>query len=318
MYNLDVFEYELDNPMALYGSIPMMIGHNEDWTGGLLFLNAAEMWIDVARPGGLSEKKHLNKVQMPKAIKQMGNGILNWMPKPIKKLLPRSWKNTVHALPVPTEDAEVKQPAGDASGMQTHWMAESGLLDVFLFPGSKGPHSWRRFFSQYSHVTGTTTLPNTFAIAYHQCRWNYNDEEDVSDVNDGFDREDIPVDVIWLDIEHTDGKRYFTWDKIKFPAPFELQTLVAERGRKMVTIVDPHIKKDEGYHVYQEARDKGLLVKTKDNGEFDGWCWPGSSVWPDYVNPDTRSWWASLFNYNKYLGSSKTLFTWNVRSEPLY
>ena len=27
MYNLDVFEYELDEPMALYGHIPMMMGH---------------------------------------------------------------------------------------------------------------------------------------------------------------------------------------------------------------------------------------------------------------------------------------------------
>ena len=27
LYNLDVFEYELYNPMALYGSIPYMIAH---------------------------------------------------------------------------------------------------------------------------------------------------------------------------------------------------------------------------------------------------------------------------------------------------
>lgn len=27
MYNLDVFEYELDEPMALYGNVPMMMGH---------------------------------------------------------------------------------------------------------------------------------------------------------------------------------------------------------------------------------------------------------------------------------------------------
>ena len=27
LYNLDVFEYELNNPMALYGSIPFMIAH---------------------------------------------------------------------------------------------------------------------------------------------------------------------------------------------------------------------------------------------------------------------------------------------------
>ena len=32
-----------------------------------------------------------------------------------------------------------------------------------------------------------------------------------------FDEHDIPMDVMWLDIEHTDGKKYFTWDARKFP-----------------------------------------------------------------------------------------------------
>jgi Glycosyl hydrolases family 31 len=35
--------------------------------------------------------------------------------------------------------------------------------------------------------------------------------------------EDIPYDVLWLDIEHTDGKRYFTWDKAAFPTPIDMQ-----------------------------------------------------------------------------------------------
>ena len=30
-----------------------------------------------------------------------------------------------------------------------------------------------------------------------------------------FDEHDIPMDVMWLDIEHTDGKKYFTWDSRK-------------------------------------------------------------------------------------------------------
>ena len=32
-----------------------------------------------------------------------------------------------------------------------------------------------------------------------------------------FDEHDIPMDIMWLDIEHTDGKKYFTWDARKFP-----------------------------------------------------------------------------------------------------
>ncbi len=30
------------------------------------------------------------------------------------------------------------------------------------------------------------------------------------------------MDVMWLDIEHTDGKKYFTWDGRKFPGTFTL------------------------------------------------------------------------------------------------
>lgn len=84
-----------------------------------------------------------------------------------------------------------------------------------------------------------------FAIAYHQCRWNYNDQDDVKkwvlpvlmciskfylwwcrmlelgmklrkndsmllsfSVDANMDSFDIPYDVIWLDIEHTNGKRW--------------------------------------------------------------------------------------------------------------
>jgi alpha 1,3-glucosidase len=45
--------------------------------------------------------------------------------------------------------------------------------------------------------------------------------------------------VLWLDIEHTDGKRYFTWDKHKFPKPAAMQNELAATGRKMVTIAQP-------------------------------------------------------------------------------
>ena len=60
---------------------------------------------------------------------------------------------------------------------------------------------------QYAALTGTAALPQLFALGYHQCRWNYRDEEDVAAVTAGFDANNIPYDVIWLDIEYTDGKR---------------------------------------------------------------------------------------------------------------
>ena len=53
------------------------------------------------------------------------------------------------------------------------------------------------------------------------------------DVITRFDEHNIPVDVIWLDIEHTDGKRYFTWDDSHFPNPKGMQDELAAKGRKV-------------------------------------------------------------------------------------
>ena len=75
------------------------------------------------------------------------------------------------------------------------------------------------------------------------------------------------------------------WDKSYFPTPIEMQRNVSKHGRKMVTIIDPHLKRDENYYIHKEASSKGLYVKNKDGGDFDGWCWPGQSSYLDFTSP---------------------------------
>jgi mannosyl-oligosaccharide alpha-1,3-glucosidase len=76
----------------------------------------------------------------------------------------------------------------------------------------------------------------------------------VKAVNEGFDEHLMPCDVIWLDIEHTDEKRYMTWDKAKFPDPINMLKGASAVGRKMVTIVDPHVKRDSEYSLHKQVR----------------------------------------------------------------
>ncbi len=71
-------------------------------------------------------------------------------------------------------------------------------------------------------------------------------------------------------------RRYFTWDAHKFPSSVGMIDKVAAKGRKMVTIIDPHIKRDDNYFVHKESRDAGFYIKNKDGGDYDGWCWPGT------------------------------------------
>lgn len=80
----------------------------------------------------------------------------------------------------------------------THWMAESGVLDLVVFLGPTN----EEIFEQYALLTGTTALPQMFAIGHHQCRWNYLSQEDVLQVSANFDKYDMPMDVVWLDIEY--------------------------------------------------------------------------------------------------------------------
>uniref|UniRef100_A0A671XA15 Glucosidase alpha, neutral C n=1 Tax=Sparus aurata TaxID=8175 RepID=A0A671XA15_SPAAU len=193
-----------------------------------------------------------------------------------------------------------------------HWLSESGVIDCVVLLGP-GP---QQLFSQYAQLTGYQALPPLFALGYHQCRWNYNDEADVKAVDAGFDQHDIPYDVIWLDIEHTDGKRYFTWDPEHFPEPAELQHHLQRKKRKLVVISDPHFKFDPGWLLYNEAREGGHFVRDREGQIYLGSCWPGACSYLDFSNPDTRAWYSGCFSLEEYKGSTPSLFLWNDMNEP--
>lgn len=252
LYNLDVFEYDLDVPMALYGAVPLIVSQSlKTGTSGVFWFNPSETFVDI-------------------------------------------------------DDDE-------SESKTSHWMSESGIIDVFFIPGPTP----QDFYRQYSKLTGTMPLPPMFSLGYHQCRWNYKDEQDVYQVHEKFEELDYPYDVLWLDIEHTDGKRYFTWDSNLFPHPKAMQDKLWSQGRRMVTIVDPHVKRDDGYYIHREATAKSLYVKDKDGKkDFDGWCWPGSSSYLDFTDEQARSWWADQFRYDRYEGSTPSLYTWNDMNEP--
>jgi len=117
----------------------------------------------------------------------------------------------------------------EKDGVKTHWMSESGILDLLLLPGPRPEN----LSEQFAMLTGPTPLPPQWSTAYHQCRWNYVDEDDVLDVDSRFDEADIPLDVTWLDIEYAEEHRYFDWDSKYFPDPVRMLNKVADKGRKV-------------------------------------------------------------------------------------
>lgn len=208
---------------------------------------------------------------------------------------------------------EIKTQA-DFTGTTISFLASEGGVKVFILPGPTPAE----VLNQYYYLTGFPAMPPLFALGYHQSRWSYRDQHDVLSVSETFDKLQIPCDTIWLDIDHTDDKKYFTWDHDKFPKPEEMQNILWRRsGRRMVTITDPHIKDAPDYFVFEEAQEKKLFVLQSDGKTiFTGHCWPGLSSWVDFMNPDAREWYSSLFDYSRYKGSTEHLFSWIDMNEP--
>lgn len=93
---------------------------------------------------------------------------------------------------------------------------------------------------------------------------------------------------------------------------------LTSKGRRLIAIIDPHLKKDSGYDVYNEALSNGYLTKdAKEDKEFEGWCWPGSSGWADYLNPTVRQWWGDKFDPKYFPGFENGIVDiWNDMNEP--
>ncbi|XP_042639632.1 neutral alpha-glucosidase C [Orycteropus afer afer] len=276
LYNLDVYGYKIHNKMGIYGSVPYLLAHKLGRTLGIFWLNASETLVEV-----------------------------NTEP-PVELFIPFLPHYTLTQMGLGDAQRKVR------SRTDVHWMSESGVIDVFLLTGPT-PFD---VFKQYSYLTGTQAMPPLFSLGYHQCRWNYEDEQDVRAVDAGFDKHDIPYDVMWLDIEHTKGKRYFTWDKKRFPNPRRMQEMLRSKKRKLVVISDPHIKVDPNYSVYAKAKEQGFFVKNHEGGDFEGICWPGLSSYLDFTNPKVREWYSGLFAFPVYQGSTDILFIWNDMNEP--
>jgi len=173
----------------------------------------------------------------------------------------------------------------------------------------------QELIKKLAFLTGKIAMPPKWSLGYHQCRWSYYPDVQALEIAEKFRKLKIPCDVIWFDIHYMDGYRVFTFDKKLFPNPKKLNNTLHELGIHTVWMIDPGIKKDEGYFVYDQCIEKDLAVKLKKDSDeyFIGNVWPGPCVFPDFTLETTRKWWASLYKDFMDTGIDGV---WNDMNEP--
>jgi len=212
---------------------------------------------------------------------------------------------------------------GTAFGVlaDTTWKCWISLVDGIKFT-AEGPsfpviiidrNSPQEVLKALASLTGTMPLPPKWALGYHQCRHSYYPDKRVREIAKEFRSRKIPCDVIWMDIDYMDGFRIFTFDKKGFPNPAALNDYLHKMGFKSVWMINPGVKAEKGYFVYDQGAAGDHWVKRADGKEYNGEVWPGMCAFPDFTRPETRTWWASLYKPFMALGVDGV---WNDMDEP--
>jgi len=201
------------------------------------------------------------------------------------------------------------------------WKMEIALGERITF-SSEGPSfrvlviekdSPQEVMRELAKLTGTIALPPLWSLGFHQCRYSYYPDARVKSIADTMRLKNIPCDVIWMDIDYMQDFRIFTFDSINFPNPKETNDYLHKNGFKSVWMIDPGIKSESGYSVYDSGDTINAWVKNQKDSVFIGKVWPGDCVFPDFTQDKVCNWWGSLYKDFMSVGIDGV---WNDMNEP--
>ena len=166
---------------------------------------------------------------------------------------------------------------------------------------------------QFRKIIGTSYIAPKYAFGFGQSRWGYKTAEDIERVVRGYRNHQLPIDMVYLDIDYMQDYKDFTVNAERFPA-FEqfVQKMKAEKIH-LIPIIDAGVKIEQGYDIYEEGVEKGYFCKREDGSDFVAAVWPGWTHFPDVLNPEARAWFGGKYQILTDLGIDGF---WNDMNEP--
>lgn len=246
-----------------------------------------------------------------------------------------TWMNSAHTW-VFLDDATYEGQAGS----NINFLSETGAIELFLFSSSVKTKSGslnrnKRVTNDLTTVTGFAPLPPLHTLGFHFSKYNVVSSDIMMERSRNFTDYQFPVDVLVMDIQWADQNsesdyvEYFQFNPQNFTADglAQMNAEIEASGRYITTILDPHIKVSSDYFVYAEGQElqeeststavNSIFVKDETAGaDYEALCWPGNSVWIDFLSEIGQNFWASMFNYDKFKGSTKIYHAWNDMNEP--
>lgn len=186
---------------------------------------------------------------------------------------------------------------------------EEANLYLYLIEGESAYEIVRAF----RKLIGRSYIPPKFAFGYGQSRWGYVTKEDFYKVAEGYRKNHIPMDMIYMDIDYMQDYKDFTLNKKNFQDFPEFVQKMKEQNLRLVPIIDAGVKVEKGYEVYEEGVKNGYFCKREDGSDFIAAVWPGDTHFPDMLNEDARRWFGEKY---RILTEQGIEAFWNDMNEP--
>ena len=170
---------------------------------------------------------------------------------------------------------------------------EDWNFDLYLFEGD----SVKEIVRDFRRMTGRCYIPPKWAFGYGQSRWSYYSADEVRQIVKKHRENNLPLDAVYLDIDYMDNYKDFTVNGEAFPEFAEFVREMKQQHIHLVPIIDAGIKKEDGYSVYEEGKEKGYFCKKEDGSEFVAAVWPGHAVFPDFFHEEAREWFGNQYDY---------------------
>uniref|UniRef100_A0AAQ5YWA8 Lysosomal alpha-glucosidase n=1 Tax=Amphiprion ocellaris TaxID=80972 RepID=A0AAQ5YWA8_AMPOC len=170
------------------------------------------------------------------------------------------------------------------------WVSTGGILDLYVFLGPD-PQSVIR---QYLHIIGYPMMPPYWSLGFHLCRWGYTTSKTTRRVAQSMHDANFPLDVQWNDLDYANKRRVFTFDPWRFGDLPEIVDEFHQRGMKYILILDPGISSSSlpgTYPPFDDGLKRDVFIKNATGHVLIGKVWPGPTAFPDFTNPETRTWW---------------------------
>ncbi len=173
--------------------------------------------------------------------------------------------------------------------------------------------SLKEIAKQFRQLVGRSYIAPKWAFGYQQSRWGYESEKDVKEVISGYQKNGIPLEAVYLDIDYMEDYKDFTVDQKKFPNFSEFVEELKEQHIHLIPIIDAGVKVEDGYSVYEEGTANHYFCKDGEGKDFTAAVWPGKVHFPDVLNTKAREWFGGKYRYLIEQGIDGF---WNDMNEP--